>query len=211
MEATPEFINLMLGGDSSSANLQLPDPGLEQWYQDFANRTIWLMTEVCDDTLDIVSKIIRWNREDKGIPVEERKPIKLYVFSPGGSLDVEEAIVSAISISKTPVYGYAIGMVASAASLIYLSCHKRFALTNAYFILHKGSCSNISGNYEDVQNSMEDYKRQVQKLVEFYIKNTKIPEEIVKEKIKSDWYLRGQELVEYGLIDEWITDIDTLL
>lgn len=209
-EVTQDLIKILLK-DSGDPNLQLPDPALEQYYNDFANRTIWLLDEIGEDTLDIVSKIVRWNREDWGVPVEKRKPIKIYVFSPGGSLDVQDAVCTVIKLSKTPVYGIAIGMVASAASLIYLSTHKKFALRNAYMILHKGSCANISGDYDNVQNAMEDYRRQVEKLVSFYIEHTKIPEEVIKEKIKSDWYIRGEKLIEGGLVDQWVDTIEDLL
>lgn len=193
------------------ANLQLADPSLVQYYHDLKNRIIWIDEEIDGMTLDVVSKIIRWNQDDKDIPVEDRKPIRILFNSPGGSLDVEETIVSIIKLSKTPIYGIALGMVASAASLIFLSCHKRFALSNAYLILHKGSCQNISGDYTNVQNAMEDYRKQIEQLEKFYIENTQIPEEIVREKLKSDWYIRGQKLIEYGLIDEWIEDIEIFL
>lgn len=196
---------------SPEANFQLADPSLVQYYLDLDNRVIWIDEEIEGLTLDVVSKIIKWNREDKGLSIEDRKPIRILFNSPGGSLDIEEILVSIIKLSKTPIYGIALGMVASAASLIYLSCHKKFALSNAYLILHKGSCQNISGDYTNVQNAMEDYRKQIEQLEDFYIRNTKIPEDVIKEKLKSDWYIRGEKLIEYGLVDEWVNDIDIFL
>jgi len=60
---------------------------------------------------------------------------------------VGEILTSVIKLSRTPVYGIALGMVASAASIVYLGCHRRYALPNAYFILHRGSCEGIGGSY----------------------------------------------------------------
>ena len=208
MELTQDFIDALFGSD---ANLQLADPSLVQYYYDLANRSIWIDSEINASTLDIVSKIIRWNREDKGIPIEERKPIRLIIFSDGGLIDVEESIVSFIRLSKTPVYGIAVGMVASAASLIYISCHKRYALPNAYLVIHKGSCGSPRTNYNELMAAMDDYKKQVEKMIDFYIKNTQIPEEVIRSKIESDWYVRGDELIDYGLVDEWIEDLEILL
>ena len=205
-----EFINDMIGSESA-ATMQLPDPDLAQYWQDLSNRIVWIDDTIDNGYLDLVSKIIYWNREDRALPPSKRKPIRILISSPGGSLDVQDTLVSMIKLSKTPIYGIALGMVASAASLIYLSCHKHYALKNAYMILHKGSCENVSGDYTAVQNAMEDYRKQVEKLEKFYIENTKIPEEVIKEKIKSDWYIRGDQLLEYGLIDKWIEDIDILL
>lgn len=208
--AAEDALSLLFGA-SSNANLQLADPALEQYYDDYLNRTIWILGEIGSEALDIISKIVRWNREDKNIPVEERKPIKIFVFSPGGGLDVAYSVVSTIKLSKTPVWGYAIGMVASAASIIYLSCHRRFALPNAYFIFHRGSCSNIEGNYNEVQAAMKDYKEQIEVLERFYIENTEYPEEVVREKIQSDWYIHFDEGKQYGIITDLIDDIGYLL
>ena len=188
----------------------LPSPSIEQFYDDFNNRTIWMIDEIDGDTLDVVSKIVRWNREDKGKPIEERKPIKIFFFCPGGSLDVEESVVSIIKLSKTPVWGIAVGVVASAASIIYLSTHRRFALPNAYLIIHQGSAQ-LSGNYKEVAAAMKDYNESVERMTKFYIDNTDYTEEEIRENIQSDWYVRGDELLDRKLITDWVTDIDDLL
>ena len=207
MELTQDFIDALFGSD---ANLQLADPSLVQYYHDLANRSIWIDSEINASTLDIVSKIIRWNREDKGKPVDERKPIKLLFLSPGGDLEIEEAVVSTIRLSQTPVWGIAMGMVASAASLIYLSCHKRFALPNAYLIIHQGSAQ-MGGNYDQMVAAMKDYEEQIERMTRFYIENTDYTEEEIRANIKTDWYVRGEELLERKLITNWVSTIDELL
>lgn len=205
-----DFIDLLLGKEADP-NLHLPDPSLVQYYDDLQNRVIWIDEEIDESILDVVSKIIKWNREDKDLSIKERIPIKIFFNSPGGSLDIAETIVSIMHLSKTPVYGIALGMVASAASLVYLSCHKRYALPNAYFIFHRGSCQNMGGNYNEIQAAMEDYRAQVEKMEKFYIENTTYPEEVIKEKIKSDWYIHIEEALQYGVVTDLIETIDILL
>lgn len=207
MELTQDFIDALFSAD---ANLQLADPSLVQYYHDLANRSIWIDGEINVSTLDIVSKIIRWNREDKDKSIEERKPIKLFFLSPGGDLEIEEAVVSIIRLSQTPVWGIAMGMVASAASLIYLSCHKRFALPNAYLIIHQGSAQ-MGGNYDQMVAAMKDYEEQIERMTKFYIENTDYTEEEIRANIKTDWYVRGEELLERKLITDWVSTIDELL
>lgn len=207
MELTQDFIDALFGSD---ANLQLADPSLVQYYHDLANRSIWIDGEINVSTLDIVSKIIRWNREDKDKSIEERKPIKLFFLSHGGDLEIEEAVVSIIRLSQTPVWGIAMGMVASAASLIYLSCHKRFALPNAYLIIHQGSAQ-MGGNYDQMVAAMKDYEEQIERMTKFYIENTDYTEEEIRANIKTDWYVRGEELLERKLITNWVSTIDELL
>lgn len=193
---------------SAVENLQLADPSLLNFYADLEERTYYLIDEININTLDLVQYILRWNREDKDLAPDARKPIRLIITCPGGDLDIEQTIVSIIKLSKTPVYGYAMGCVASAASVIYLACHKRFALPNTYFVLHKGSCQNVSGSYNDVVAMINDYMSQIDEMIEFYKQNTKYSADQIEANINTDWYVRADEALEYGLVDEIIADID---
>lgn len=191
-----------------TANWQLADPSLVNFYSDLENRTYWLSDEINNYTFDLVQYIIRWNREDKDIPVDQRKPIRIIIDCPGGHLSVSETVSSIIKMSKTPVYGIALGYVASGASVIYLSCHKKFALSNSVFVLHKGSCSGVSGTYDEIVAFARDYEKQMETLINFYIDNTKYTEEEIEENIQTDWYIRTEEALEKGIVDELITDIN---
>lgn len=194
-----------------TANLQLADPSLVNFYSDLKHRVYWLNDEINTYTFDLVQYIIRWNREDKKIPIEKRKPIKIIINCQGGYLSVSEAVANVIKMSKTPVHGIALSQVASGASVIYLACHKKYALPNAVFVLHKGSCSGVSGTYDEIVAFAKDYEKQMETLINFYIDNTKYTEEEIIENIQTDWYIRQDEALEKGIVDEIVTDIDTLI
>lgn len=191
-----------------TANLQLADPSLVNFYSDLENRTYWLSDEINHYTFDLVQYIIRWNREDKGIPIEERKAIRIIIDCCGGHLSVSETVSNIIKMSKTPVYGIALGYVASGATVIYLSCHKKYALPNSVFVLHKGSCSGVSGTYDEIVAFARDYEKQMETLIGFYIDNTGYTEEEIEENIRTDWYIRTKEALEKGIVDELVADID---
>ena len=123
---------------------------------------------------------------------------------------MSETVSNIIKMSKTPVYGIALGYVASGASVIYLSCHKRYALPNSVFVLHKGSCSGVSGTYDEIVSFARDYEKQIEMLIRFYINYTNYTEEEIEENIQTDWYIRIEEALEKGIVDEVITDIDIL-
>ena len=152
----------ILGLLHNNANLQLADPALANFYVDLQNRIYWLTEEISEYTLDLVQYITRWNLEDKGKPVEERKPIRIIVDCGGGALSTSETISNIIKLSKTPIHGIALGFVASGASVIYLSCHKKYALPNTVFVLHKGSCSGVSGTYDEIVSFARDYEKQIE-------------------------------------------------
>lgn len=204
----PECFEIQLPAIPNGANLQLADPSLINYYRDLENRIYWLNDEISCYTFDLLQYITRWNREDKGIPVKDRKPIRIIIDCAGGALSVSETLSNIIKMSKTPVYGIALGYVASGASVIYLSCHKKFALPNAVFVLHKGSCSGVSGTYDEIVSFARDYEKQIEMLIDFYIQNTKYKEAEIVENIQTDWYIRIDEAIKKGIVDELITDID---
>ena len=103
------------------ANYSVADPELLFYYEDLNERVWNLVSEVDDSLLDFARHVIRQNREDRGIPVEERKPIRLYINSPGGDLTIYETVKDVIEMSKTPIIGIVLGMAYSAAALLLLS------------------------------------------------------------------------------------------
>ena len=104
-------------------NLHLPDPSLLQFYKNYDNRIIWIDDEITEMTLEYAKMIMQWNFEDKqnNIPIEERKPIKILFFSPGGSLEVNNSLVDTITLSETKVIGINVGVAASSGCFIYRS------------------------------------------------------------------------------------------
>ena len=195
-------------------NLELPDPVLIQIYRDRQNRVIWMLGEVGDEVYDWVDFILDVNREDEnnGIPVEQRKPIKCLIANHGGSVDAANTLVDIIALSKTPVWGIAVGMCASAASMIYLACHKRYSLPSVSFLFHQGSCSGLSGNYSELKSFMDDYQIEIQSLTEFYKKHTTYDPALIEDKLrKGDWYIRITEALQNGVVHEVVNDISILL
>ena len=45
-------------------------------------------------------------------------------------------------------------------------------------------------------------------LIDFYIDNTNYTEEEIEENIQTDWYIRTEEALKKGIVDELITDIN---
>ena len=193
-------------------NMNLPNPELLTYYSDLEKRIIWLEEEVTENTLEFVRKIIEWNREDEmnGLEPKDRKPIKIFFFSPGGDLDVNYALIDTIRLSKTPVYGINIGRCCSAAAYIYLSCHHRYMMNHSYFVFHQGS-SQLSGNYNEVVAIMNDYQGQVAELSNLMKERTLYTEEEIMDNIVTEWYVRKEEALEKGVCHEIINDISVLL
>lgn len=193
-------------------NVNLADPSLVNYWRDRARRIIWIDTEITEDIVAIIRWIIKWNEEDRGLPADEREPIKLYINSPGGLLIPTIAVCDAIIMSKTPVYGYNMNECCSAASLIYSCCSRRFALPHAYFLLHLGQ-GGYSGTYQQTRAAQADYNMRIQAMIDIYRKNLQVPNPSEFEKlIDGEWYLYASDTDpesshnarRYNLItDEW--------
>ena len=59
-----------------------PLPSLNEYetYLDLNERIIYIDFDIDDTLIEYSRRIIRWNRQDKDIPIEERKPIKVLVI-----------------------------------------------------------------------------------------------------------------------------------
>lgn len=193
-------------------NLQLPSPELLMYYKNLDNRVIWLDTEVDPMWLDYERQIIEWNREDRGIPIEERKPIKLMFFSYGGQIDINYSFIDLIQKSNTPIWGINMGQACSAACFIFIACHKRLAMPRSSFLIHQGGVDGgFSGTAEQVMCAMMEYQRQIDELGKYLLEYTRINQEMLDERFESEWYLTASEAIELGVADKIIENIDEIL
>lgn len=193
-------------------NLQLPAPELITFYKNLENRVLWVDDEIDECSLEYGRYILDFNRDDRDVPVCVRKPIKLMIMSPGGSLSVNNALVDIIKMSKTPVYAYNMGEAASAACFIFMACHKRYAMPKSTFLLHKGSTTNMGGTYDQVAAEMDEYERLIEELSMFILKHSKISAEELLKNLGGEWYVTAEKAYQdYGFVDGIVESIDELL
>lgn len=208
-----ELDGILVGVPESTANLQLPDPQLRDYYRDEENRIFWLDSEIDDTTLDLVKMIIRCNREDKGKPVEERKPITVFIDSPGGSVEVLYSIVKAMRTSKTIIRTVNYCTCFSAASEILAAGTKghRYCMPGAVVMCHSGSMQ-LGGTVGNVDATKKWCDALCKRCTDMFLENTGIDAKTYKKKTgtNNDWYLFEDEAVEYGIADKVIEDLDEL-
>ncbi len=201
--------NILVGVEEGIANLQLPDPQLRDYYRDEQERVFWVDDQIDASLLDLVRMIIRCNHEDKGKPVEERVPIKVYIDSPGGDVCALWTTIKAIEISKTPVYTINYCTAYSAAADLLAAGHKRFAFPGTNIMVHSGSCM-YAGTVEQADNMKKYFDNLGKKTTDYFLAHTKVEPRLYKKKAPYDWYLDEDEALKYGIIDAVVTDIDEL-
>jgi ATP-dependent Clp protease protease subunit len=195
-----EFV-LPTGGQSNT---------YEELYREYlADRTLFFNSEVDDDMVeDIVMYIIKWNKEDKNLPIEKRKPIKIYMSSVGGDTFVAQNVVDVILQSKTPVIGIGLSLVASACYHCFLACHERLAFKNPVFLQHDGSIS-ISNSANKARQTMDFLESGEARSKNFVLSRTKMSEELYDKIFDQEFYMYSDKAKELGVVDKIIgEDID---
>lgn len=177
--------------------------------KDLKQRKLFLNSDIDQFTVfETVKHILQYNAEDKGLKVEERKPILLYIASNGGEVDAGFELIDVILSSKTPVYTINLGFQYSMGFLIGIAGHKRFATKNAKFLMHDGS-QFVYNSGTKVQDQMEFQKKVEEKVEKYVIEQSKITPEEYNNKRRVEWYLFAEEAKEKGFCDYIIgVDID---
>ena len=190
--------------------------------EDLENRRLCLFGEInTDDEYDgesgnssmpeLIMHIMRYNREDKGIKPKDRKPIMLYINSPGGDVIEGFALVSAIETSRTPVYTVNLGQWSSMAFLIGITGKKRFSLPHSIFLLHDGTTFAI-GSSTKVQDKADFNKRYEKEITRKHVlAHTKISRKIYEKNLRKEFYMLTDDALELGVIDEVIKSLDEIL
>jgi len=177
------------------------------YLRDLEQRKLFLNEEIRPDTVeDVVRHIMQFNKEDAGIPAEERKPIILYVTSDGGCVDSGFKLIDAIEVSKTPVYTVNPGWQYSMAFLIGISGHKRYSFKNAKFLMHDGS-SFVYNSSMKAQDQMLFQRKIDDKVKEYVMQHTNITSEVYDAKMRTEWYMFSDEAKEMGVTD-YIIGVD---
>lgn len=210
-----DYIIEQLAKDGTKDGLELHAEGL--FISNLKDRIIWIDLEInieensiSPTILNIEKQILQWNKEDKGIPVEERKPIKLLIYCYGGDLNATLSLISLMNISKTPIYTYNMGIAYSGAFMTLINGHKRFALENSTGLFHEGSAQ-MQGNAEDVRSAQSNYERQLKMIKENIMAHSKIDAKMLQKYKDKQWYIPAAQLLELGVVDEVIKDIDDIL
>ena len=203
-------IEEMFAGVKDLFDVNLPSPDLLEYYNMLSRREILWNADIDLTTIDIPMYSLKWNREDKEKPVEERMPIKIYINTDGGDLNTIMHVIDVIELSKTPVYTIALGKAFSSGGYLLMAGHKRYIFKNTCCLIHDGS-SGFQGDIGKHMDTMEFTKRLESKVRDFVLEKTTITPEEYDENYRRDWWLFSDEMIVRGIADEIITDLDTIL
>ena len=183
--------------------------GIDENYQKMMkdcceNRILILNKDIGNSVLeDYILWILKWNAEDKDLPTDKRKPILIYINSLGGDVISGFSLVDAIEQSKTKIIGVCLGMAASMAYYIMLSCHERVGFCNSVLLQHDGGiiCQNSNSKAKD---TMRFYDAMDLRIKNFVLSHTNMTQEYYDETFDQEHYMYADEAKSFGCLDKII-------
>jgi ATP-dependent Clp protease protease subunit len=167
-------------------------------------RVIFLGEGVNEHTANlVVAQLLHLAYED------DEKDIKLYINSPGGSVNDGLAIYDTIQFIKPDVQTIGIGLQASMGAFLLSSGAKgkRMALPNSRIMIHQPS-GGTQGKITDQEISLREGLYLKRRLNEIMAKNTGQRVQKIEKDADRDFWMSAEEAKAYGLIDTIVTSID---
>ncbi|MGH7641182.1 MAG: ATP-dependent Clp protease proteolytic subunit [Candidatus Dormibacteria bacterium] len=129
--------------------------------------------------------------------------IHLYINSPGGLAYAGFAIYDVMQHVQCDVSTLCIGMAMSAAAMILAggAPGKRMALPSSKIMIHQGSAG-TRGAPRDMEIQLREVLANTKRMAQILAHHSRRSLSQVERDIDRDHYLRAEEALEYGLIDE---------
>lgn len=130
----------------------------------------------------------------------ERKPIKLFINSYGGSVYDGLALIDVIKQSKTPVHTICIGSCMSMGLWIWISGAKRFVGERATLMFHDLAAFAIDKT-EGIKQELNEMLRLQEMLISDVTGCSLVKEEQLRDYImrKAEWYIPAGEAISLKL------------
>jgi len=164
------------------------------------DRIIFMGEQVTDDMANIIiAQFLFLESEDPD------KDINLYINSPGGSITAGLAIYDTMQYVKSDIATICTGQASSMAALLLAagSKGKRFALPHSRIMIHQPMGA-TQGQATDIDIQAKEIIRLKQELNEILALHTGQDKDKVRGDSERDFFMSGQEALEYGIVDRVI-------
>jgi len=161
------------------------------------DRIICLMGPVNDYVSSIVVAQLLFLQSESA-----KKPIHMYINSPGGSVTAGLAIYDTMQYVLPPISTWCVGQACSMGSLLLAAgtAGMRHSLPNSRIMVHQPS-GGASGQATDILIQAEEITNLKKQLNLIYVKHTGQTLETIHETLERDKFMDPTQAKEFGLID----------
>lgn len=137
---------------------------------------------------------------------DSKKPISMYINSPGGSVTAGLAIYDTMKFLKCPVSTVCMGQAASMGAILLSggTKGKRYSLPNSRIMVHQ-PWGGAQGTVADIQRQYEEINKLRDVLENILVENTGQKPDKIHKDTDRDFFMSAEEAVEYGIVDHVIT------
>jgi ATP-dependent Clp protease, protease subunit len=164
------------------------------------DRIVFLGGEL-DETVAnlIIAQLLHLEGEDMD------RPVNLYINSPGGDMTALFAVYDAMQFLGPPIHTVCVGQAASAAAVLLAAgeAGQRSALPNARILIHQPH-GGAQGQSVDMEIAVREMVTMRERMIDVLTERTGQPRDRIQADTDRDFILRGQDAVDYGLVDEII-------
>lgn len=160
-------------------------------------RIICLMGPVTDEISSLVVAQLLFLQSESN-----KKPIHMYINSPGGSVTAGLGIYDTMQYVRPPISTWCVGQACSMASLLLAAGAPgmRHSLPNSRIMIHQPSGS-AHGVATDILIQAEEILKLKKQINNLYVKHTKQSLDVIQNAIERDKWMSPQQALEFGLID----------
>ncbi|EHB16420.1 Putative ATP-dependent Clp protease proteolytic subunit, mitochondrial [Heterocephalus glaber] len=132
-----------------------------------------------------------------------KKPIHMYINSPGGVVTAGLAIYDTMQYILNPICTWCVGQAASMGSLLLAagSPGMRHSLPNSRIMIHQPS-GGARGQATDIAIQAEEIMKLKKQLYNIYAKHTKQSLQVIESAMERDRYMSPMEAQEFGILDK---------
>ena len=166
------------------------------------DRIIFIGSTIDDIVANVViAQMLFLQMEDR------QRDINIYINSPGGLVTAGMAIYDTIQFVKPDVCTYCVGQAASMGAVLLAAGTKgkRYALPNARVMIHQ-PWGGVQGQASDINIQAKEILKMRDRVNEILAKHTGKPLDKIQKDTDRDYFMSGQEALEYGVIDEVIVE-----
>lgn len=163
---------------------------------------------VIDDNLALETCHFMQRIYDNDIKTENNnKEITLLINSYGGSVWAGNSIIGMMNYLKSKGYkiiGIVQSMCFSMAFDILCNCDVRYGYSHSEYMIHQTQGGNPYGALVKAERMLKYNKRQWEKSIEYYIRDTKITKEQIEDLYEKDleWFMLSEEALELNVIQK---------
>lgn len=144
----------------------------------------------------VVAQLLFLNSED------DKKPIHMYINSPGGAVVDGMAIIDTMNYIDAPVYTYCTGMCASMGAMMLSQGERghRYCLPNAEVMIHQ-PLGGAQGQATDINITAKQINKTKTKLLKMLSEACNQDYDKIYNDCERDYYMDAEEALEYGIVD----------